>query len=103
MDTTHTFRTALTTAAVLLVTGCAVPSDDHATAARSIPQQQHEVDVGATYDGWAVRRERGSSPPACPYSPDQVQAMREAGRPMPHCVRRLQRWFRDLVAPAGRR
>ena len=62
--------------------------------ARSAPREQVQAVAGGTYDGWAVRA-RWDAPSSCPWSPDQIERMMESGRPLPGCVRRLQRWFAE--------
>jgi hypothetical protein len=89
-------RTAVAAASVLLIAGCGTAPVEHASDPRSVPQQKTQVDAGTVYDGWEVRLRRRTSPPACGFSPDQVQRMQEAGQSLPTCVRRQQRWFRDF-------
>ena len=93
---THTFRTTVAAASVLLIAGCGTAPVEHASEPRSVPQQKTQVDAGTVYDGWEVRLRRSTTPPTCGFSPDQVQRMQEAGGPLPACVRRQQRWFRDF-------
>ena len=85
-------RTTLAVSSVLLVTGCGTTAD--VGTARSGPREQVHAVAGGTYDGWAVRA-RQDAPSPCPWSPDQVERMMESGRPLPGCVRRLQRWFAE--------
>ena len=84
-------RTALAVSSVVLITGCGTAQDvDTAPAA---PREQVQAVAGGTYDGWAVRARWDA--PTCPWSPDQIQRMMDSGRPLPVCVRRLQRWFAE--------
>ncbi|WP_432478957.1 hypothetical protein [Nocardioides sp. GXQ0305] len=97
----HTFRTTVAAATLLLMAGCGTAVSDQAKAPRQT-QAQAQVDAGATYDGWQARLRRDSAPPACAYSPDLVQRMLEAGRPVPRCVQRQERWFRDFDVTGAR-
>ncbi len=85
-------RTTLAVSSVLLVTGCGTAGD--VDTAGSAPREQVQAVAGGTYDGWAVRA-RWDAPSLCPWSPDQIERMMESGRPLPGCVRRLQRWFAE--------
>jgi len=97
---THTFRTTIAAAALVLMAGCGTAVSDGAQAPRSAPQEKTQVDAGATYDGWIVRSRRESTPPPCPWSPDQVERMQESGQPLPGCVLRLQHWFQNEYDPS---
>jgi len=85
-------RTTLAVSSVLLVTGCGAAQDVDGTG--SAPREQVQTVPSGTYDGWAIRA-RWNAPTACPWSPDQIARMMASGRPLPACVRRLQRWYAE--------
>lgn len=92
-------RTGVAVSSVVLITSCGTGSAQD-LAPRAVPQDRAAVDPGATYDGWAVRMRRDSTPPPCHWSPDQVERMQEVGQPLPGCVLRLQRWFQQEYDPS---
>ena len=97
---TFTTRTAVAVSALLLATACG--TDTGATPTRGVERKAPQVEAGATYDGWAARLRRESTPPTCPFTPDQVQRMIESGAPLPACVRRSAHWFEDEFKPLAR-
>jgi hypothetical protein len=90
-------RAAFALSAVVLAAGCgAAPTE---SAARTDTPKHPSATADGTYDGRAVRASWYSPPMSCRWSPDQVERMMESGRPLPTCVRRLQRWFREHYDP----
>ena len=92
-------RTAVAVSSVVLITGCGTGSAQD-LAPRAVAPDRAVVSPGATYDGWIVRTRRESTPPPCPWSPDQVERMQESDQPLPGCIRRLQRWFQQEYDPS---
>ena len=90
-------RIGLAVSAVVLATGCGTGATG--TDARPAAQDRPTVAADAVYDGWAVRASWYSPPWSCPWSPVQVERMMESGQPLPVCLRRLQRWFREHYDP----
>ena len=99
MNTMST-RVALAVSSVLLITGCGATSAADSPT-REVQPRVQAPDPGGTYDGWAAQLQQDTASTVCPWSPDQIERIMESGQPLPPCVVRLQRWFRDY-GTAGR-